>query len=161
MHKQGDDTFGRRLKLLVRGMLFYNTIYWKRASDVLDPPKLRPEERQGYAPQRDPDVVRPRENPRARLQDLERRRVSAEIARLRVEVPPAVPAKPDVPAVSVASVPEVNPGKAAPAMKKKWRSSSSSARAMKRLRKRRSPKYWEERPTARSFLARILQRWIR
>ncbi len=64
----GKETLWKRVKLLVRGMLLYNTIYWRRASDGLKPPKLTPAERKRYAPPLNLEVVKPRLNPKARLE---------------------------------------------------------------------------------------------
>ncbi len=52
-------------------MVFYNTIYWRRASDGLQPPKLSRDERQQNRPVRDLAKIRPRANPRARLDAVE------------------------------------------------------------------------------------------
>ena len=56
-----------RLWHFIRGLLFYNTVYWKRASDDLNPPTLSREERRNYQPARNPEIIRPREHPRAKL----------------------------------------------------------------------------------------------
>jgi hypothetical protein len=63
----GKETLWKRVKLLVRGILLYNTIYWRRASDGLKPPKLTSAERKLYAPPKNLEVIKPRLNPKARL----------------------------------------------------------------------------------------------
>ncbi len=93
MNKPLQDTFWTRLKLLFRGIVFYNTIYWRRASDGLNPPKLSPVEREAYAPPRDLEVIKPRMKPRARLDSAERQRLVDQLARLRGTVPPSIAAQ--------------------------------------------------------------------
>ncbi len=61
-------------------MVFYNTIYWRRASDGFKPPKLTRDERLQSQPTRDLAVIKPRARPRARLD-------SAETASPEVSVP--------------------------------------------------------------------------
>ena len=56
-----------RLWHFIRGMLFYNTVYWKRASDDLKPSTLSREERRNLQPTRNLEIIRPREHPRAKL----------------------------------------------------------------------------------------------
>jgi hypothetical protein len=63
----GKETLWKRVKLLVRGLLLYNTVYWQRASDGLKPPKLTHAERKLYEPPRNLEVIKPRLNPKARL----------------------------------------------------------------------------------------------
>ena len=57
---------------LLKGLLFYNTWNWEKASDGLNLPKLSREEREQKRPKPDPEIIKPREKPRARL-DLRRR----------------------------------------------------------------------------------------
>ncbi len=75
MHRPLRVPLHHRLWHLVRGLLFYNTVYWKKASDGLDLPTLSNEERERQRPVADLDVIRPRENPRAKLADGEGSRV--------------------------------------------------------------------------------------
>ncbi len=56
-----------RLWQFIRGVLFYNTVYWKRASDDLNPPSLSREERLSAQPARNLEIIRPREHPRAKI----------------------------------------------------------------------------------------------
>ena len=56
-----------RLWQFIRGVLFYNTVYWKRASDDLNPPSLSREERLNAQPARNLEIIRPREHPRAKI----------------------------------------------------------------------------------------------
>jgi len=56
-----------RLWHFIRGLLFYNTVYWKRASDGLRPTSLSREERRTHQPARNLEIIRPREHPRAKL----------------------------------------------------------------------------------------------
>ena len=56
-----------RLWHFIRGLLFYNTVYWKRASDDLNPPSLSREERLNAQPARNLEIIRPREHPRAKI----------------------------------------------------------------------------------------------
>ena len=76
-----------RFAQLIRGLVFYSTIYWKRASDGLNPPRLSPEERKLHVPEPDPDVIKPRYKPRAHLEEAEQRRRAEELARVRVRLP--------------------------------------------------------------------------
>lgn len=76
MHKPLDLPLRVRLWQFIRGLLFYNTVYWKRASDELTPPRLSRKDRQLYQPTRDLTIIRPRENPRAGLDSLESAPVS-------------------------------------------------------------------------------------
>lgn len=71
MAKPLKETFFSRVYRLFYGMVFYNTIYWKRASDGLQPPKLSRDERLQNRPVRDLAKIRPRSNPRARLEAVE------------------------------------------------------------------------------------------
>ena len=87
------EPFWKRLRLLARGLLFYNTVYWRRASDGLRPPTLSPTERKLYEPPLDLDMVRPRQNPRARLELARAKKKLRAIARqspvpVRPEEPP-------------------------------------------------------------------------
>jgi hypothetical protein len=79
---------------LIRGLLFYNTVYWKRASDGLNPPRLTPEERKILAPPKDLEVIKPREKPRARIdvarREAKRRQMFDDLARFRRKLPGTV-----------------------------------------------------------------------
>lgn len=86
---------------LIRGLLFYNTVYWRRASDGLNLPSLTPEERERQRPERNLEIIRPRLKPRAHL----------EVARGgELSVPPSlVPSEgPAEPAPVERSVPDEN-----------------------------------------------------
>ncbi len=84
MHKPLDLPFRVRLWHFIRGLLFYNTVYWKRASDDLNPPRLSRKDRQHYQPTRDLTIIRPREKPRANLDSTQ----SLPISVPEVEPPP-------------------------------------------------------------------------
>ena len=58
-----------RFKAFLRGLLLYNTVYWTRASDGLKPPKATREERRQNRPVRDLTIIKPREKPRAKLEE--------------------------------------------------------------------------------------------
>jgi hypothetical protein len=90
VHKPLVDTRWTRFKLLIRGLLFYNTIYWRRASDGLNPPKLTLEQRRSLAPPKNLDVIKPRVKPRARLDEIRRQHTMEELSRLRAKMPAAV-----------------------------------------------------------------------
>ena len=66
-HKTLQDTFWTRFRDLIKGMLLYGTVNWRRASDGLKPPKLTPLERRIAMPSKNLDVIKPRENPQAAL----------------------------------------------------------------------------------------------
>ena len=51
----------------LRGLVFYNTVYWRRASDDLNPPTLSREERLSHRPEPNAEIIRPREHPRAKI----------------------------------------------------------------------------------------------
>ena len=67
MHKPLELPFRVRVWHFIRGLLFYNTVYWRRASDGLNPPKLSPRERLLHQPSRNLEIIRPRENPRSNI----------------------------------------------------------------------------------------------
>ncbi len=58
-----------RLKRLIRGLLFYGTIDWARASDGLKAPPPRPAERSKLAPSRDLTIIKPRGKPLPRADE--------------------------------------------------------------------------------------------
>jgi len=89
-----------RFKLLMRGLLFYNTVYWNRASDGLNPPKLSSIERELYAPPLDHDVIKPRGNPRAHIEIRAKPREIARTSSLPTAGQP-VPGAPDARRVTV------------------------------------------------------------
>ena len=66
-HKTLQDTFWTRFQDLIKGMLLYGTVNWRRASDGLKPPKLTALERKIAMPSKNLDVIKPRENPQAAL----------------------------------------------------------------------------------------------
>ena len=66
-HKTLQVTFWTRLRDLVKGILLYGTVNWRRASDGLKPPKLTPHQRRIAMPSKNLDVIKPRENPQAAL----------------------------------------------------------------------------------------------
>lgn len=68
MHRPLREPLYLRVWRLVRGLLFYNTVYWKKASDGLNLPTLTPEERERQRPERNLDIIRPRVRPRAHIE---------------------------------------------------------------------------------------------
>ncbi len=60
-------TYWTRLRDLIKGIVLYGSVNWRRASDELKPPKLTPHERKIAMPAKNLDVIRPRENPQAAL----------------------------------------------------------------------------------------------
>jgi hypothetical protein len=77
----------------MRGLLFYNTIYWRRASDGLKPPRLTSEQRRSLAPPKNLDVIKPRVKPRARLDEIRRQHMIDELSRMRDKMPAAMVSK--------------------------------------------------------------------
>ena len=71
MPKPLKETFWSRVYRLFYGMVFYNTIYWRRASDGLQPPRLTRDERLLNRPPLDVRKIKPRANPRAKLETQE------------------------------------------------------------------------------------------
>ena len=68
MHRPLRVPFYLRLWHLVRGLLFYNTVYWRRASDGLNMPSLSQEERERQRPARNLEIIKPRMRPRAHIE---------------------------------------------------------------------------------------------
>ena len=68
MHRPLRDPWYIRVWHLVRGLLFYNTVYWRRASDGLNMPSLSQEERARQRPERNLEIIKPRMRPRAHLE---------------------------------------------------------------------------------------------
>ena len=68
MHRPLRVPFYLRVWHLVRGLLFYNTVYWRRASDGLNMPTLSLEERERQRPERNLEIIRPRMRPRAHIE---------------------------------------------------------------------------------------------
>ena len=92
MPKPLKETFLSRIWRLFVGVVFYNTVYWRRASDGLNPPKLSHDERQQRRPVRDINKIRPRSHPRARLDAQESSTTDVSVPRLSdapLNLPPA------------------------------------------------------------------------
>ncbi len=68
MHRPLREPLYLRVWHLVRGLLFYNTVYWRRASDGLNLPSLTPEERERQRPERNLEIIKPRTRPRAHIE---------------------------------------------------------------------------------------------
>lgn len=68
MHRPLRDPLYLRVWHLIRGLLFYNTVYWRRASDGLNMPSLSAEERERQRPERNLEIIRPRARPRAHIE---------------------------------------------------------------------------------------------
>ena len=79
MSKPLKETFWARVYRLFYGMVFYNTVYWQRASDGLKPPKLTREERLQSRPTPVVAVIKPRVNPRAKLESIENATVEVSV----------------------------------------------------------------------------------
>lgn len=69
LHSLGESRW-TRFRAFLRGLLLYNTVYWRRASDEVNrqASRLSPSERARNRPQVDPELLRPRAN--AARQDL-------------------------------------------------------------------------------------------
>lgn len=76
MHRPLRVPFYLRVWHLIKGVLFYNTVYWQKASDGLNMPTLSREERESIRPKANPEIVKPREKPRARLDTFRGAQVS-------------------------------------------------------------------------------------
>jgi hypothetical protein len=165
VHKSLVDTRWTRFKELVRGLLFYNTVYWRRASDGLKPPKLTPEERRSLAPPKNLDVIRPRVKPRARLDEVRRKQMIDELSRLRSKMPDSMARKPPgggetAPATPVAVAPASHPAgavTAAPAGRPATvhRTVRPHLNTPIRRRRRRSPRPAENEVPAPGLMARL------
>lgn len=61
------ETRWTRLRAFLRGLLFYNTVYWKRASDEVDrrASRVGRAEREKLRPRVDPELLRPRARAKA------------------------------------------------------------------------------------------------
>ncbi len=143
------------------GLLLYNTIYWRRASDGLNPPRLTPEERKNYAPPKDFDVIKPREKPRARLDEVKRRQRAEEFAKVRLKLPRSVVH--DDPGPASEEREEFRPapfGGERPAGMY-HRTPPAGMTVVKRRRKHRSHRASVEDSTAVGFLARLVSKWRR
>ncbi len=68
MHRPLREPIHSRIWRLIRGLLFYNTVYWRRASDGLTMPTLTPEERERQRPARNLEIIKPRTRPRAHIE---------------------------------------------------------------------------------------------
>lgn len=68
MHRPLREPLYLRVWRLIRGLLFYNTVYWRKASDGLNLPTLTPEERERQRPERNLEIIRPRVRPRAHIE---------------------------------------------------------------------------------------------
>lgn len=76
---------------LIKGVLFYNTVYWEKASDGLNLPTLSREERESKRPKADLEIIKPREKPRARLDTFRGAQVSKPDFLPQVSEPPPPP----------------------------------------------------------------------
>jgi hypothetical protein len=158
LHKPLKVTFWSRVKLLVRGLLFYNTVYWKRASDGLNPPKLTSEERKSYVPPKNPEVIRPRDKPRARLVEARRRQTQDDLARWRLRLPPALGGR--IP--PAAAAPQARLGAGIPAGGSgPLRSPTTLVNPIKRRRRRHRQRPPGDDSPVRGFFARLLEKWTR
>ncbi len=98
MHKPLELPLRVRFWHFIRGLLFYNTVYWKRASDEVNPPKLTRRERRDYQPERNLEIIRPRERPRARIIAARDAEVTApNVADAPAAVAPPTPVRPVAP----------------------------------------------------------------
>ena len=69
MHRPLRIPFHLRVWNLIKGLLFYNTVYWEKASDGLNMPTLTREEREQKRPVANFEIIKPRGKPRARLDE--------------------------------------------------------------------------------------------
>lgn len=67
MHRPLREPIYLRFWNLIKGVLFYNTVYWQKASDNLNMPSLTRAERERLRPVANSEIIKPREKPRARL----------------------------------------------------------------------------------------------
>ena len=74
---------------LIKGLLFYNTWNWEKASDGLNLPRLSREEREQKRPRADLEIIKPREKPRAKLEV--RRKTRIEDSRYEAQVSEPLP----------------------------------------------------------------------
>lgn len=65
MHRPLREPFWSRVWRLIRGILFYNTVYWERASDAVKLPETDLAVREALRPERNLELIRPRAVPRA------------------------------------------------------------------------------------------------
>ncbi len=87
MHRPLRVPFYLRVWNLIKGVLFYNTVYWQRASDGLNMPKLTREEREKSRPTANLEIIKPREKPRARLNTFRGAQVSKPFQEPQVSEP--------------------------------------------------------------------------
>ena len=85
MHRPLRVPFHLRVWNLVKGLLFYNTVYWDKASDGLNMPSLTREEREQKRPRANLEIIKPRGKPRSKL-DVQAARSNFEA---QVSDPPA------------------------------------------------------------------------
>ena len=67
MHRPLRTPFYLRVGNLIKGLLFYNTWNWEKASDGLKLASISREERERNRPKADLEIIKPREQPRARI----------------------------------------------------------------------------------------------
>lgn len=67
MHRPLRVPWYLRVWNLIKGVLFYNTVYWQKASDGLNMPSLSREEREKSRPHANLEIIKPREKPKSRL----------------------------------------------------------------------------------------------
>ena len=86
MHRPLRVPYYLRVWNLIKGILFYNTWNWEKASDGLKMPSLSREERERSRPKADIEIIKPREKPRARL-EVRRKKVVADRYQAQVSEP--------------------------------------------------------------------------
>ena len=161
MHRPLETTFWMRFSRFIKGVFLYNTIYWKRASDDLQPKRMSREERASLRPVRDLNVIRPREKPRAAI----------ELAKVvkppandwpEGKPPPFAPAPPPVAAPEEVVIPVEAPAPAGQATGPEVPEAAAEVEIRRRKRHRRSrhgkviPSTFQD-PEGGSFFSRLFK----
>ena len=95
MHRPLRVPFYLRVWNLIKGLLFYNTWNWEKASDGLNMPTLSREEREARRPKADLEIIKPREKPRARIDLRHKAKLAERSYQAQVSEPlPENPAEP-------------------------------------------------------------------
>ena len=107
MNRPLETTFWMRLRQFLKGVFFYNTFYWRRASDDLEIHRMSREERASLRPKRNLEIIRPRERARAHVTnavlslppEYDERPTSALFPAAQISEPTAGPAAAPAPAI--------------------------------------------------------------
>ncbi len=87
MHRPLRVPLHLRVWNLIKGILFYNTVYWQKASDGLNMPTLSREEREKARPAPDPEIIKPRDKPRSKLDAFRGAEISNPVYEAQVSDP--------------------------------------------------------------------------